>query len=233
MRSIVPLAGPDFILPDGRVKAEQSIDGFPLLRAALGTRPWANSLSSNAYSFILLDRPETRRFAFENIKTWYPESHIVFVSRTTRGAALSALAGLTGYTSTDDVVIVDLADILYFSALDVAGVFQGDANAGALALTFESDDLSYSYLETDCSGRFVKAAEKRKISNIASAGTYIFRNTSVYLRALSYSLENEGEQTFNGLHYVCPLLNGVRDHGKNVLLSSVTNVRDIKCGSGA
>ena len=40
MKVIVPLAGPDFVKPDGSVKAEISVEGLPLLRRALESRSW-------------------------------------------------------------------------------------------------------------------------------------------------------------------------------------------------
>ena len=42
MNIIVPLAGPNMILPDGSLKCCQKVNGVPLLRATLETRPWHN-----------------------------------------------------------------------------------------------------------------------------------------------------------------------------------------------
>lgn len=92
----------------------------------------------------------------------------------------------------------------------------------------------------DCAGRLVvshdmptaprllEAAEKRTISRVASAGVNFFRSISVYLRALAYSLDHEESQTYNGLFYVCPVLNGVRDQNLTVVLETVDTVLDIK-----
>lgn len=235
MQIIVPLAGPDFVRPDGSVKATQIVEGQPLLRAALESRPWAprgpGREQGAAYSFVMIDAPETRRFAAETLAAWYPDAHVVFLSRPTRGAALSALAGLTAHAADGVPVIVDLADILYDSALDPAARLAAHDNAGGIALTFDSDNPAYSYLKTDTAGAFLEAAEKRVISRHASAGTYIFADASVLLRALAHALEHEATQTFNGLFYVCPLFNGVHAQGRQVLLEPVSHVRDIKTGA--
>jgi hypothetical protein len=226
MRVVTPLAGPDFILDGGKLKAEIDIDGEPLLRRVLSSRPWANSVQE--YSFILIDTPETRAFATNALTNWYPRSSITFISSYTRGAALSALAGMATSQDIDEPVIVDLADILYASTLDPTSLFRTNANCSGIALTFKSDSSAYSYLRLDTSGSFEKAAEKKVISNHASAGTYIFRDLATYLRALAHSLENQRHQTFRDLFFVCPLFNGVKDQGKSVLLEPVTDVIDIK-----
>ncbi|WP_299694818.1 hypothetical protein [uncultured Tateyamaria sp.] len=226
MRVIVPLAGPDFIRGDGSLKALQTLNGAPLLRHVLDARVWARDVT--AYSFVLLDRPETRAFADGPLAEWYPGATVTFLSHYTRGAALSALAALPLGTDFAAPLIVDLADILYEATLDPAATLAGDPGLGGIALTFPSDNPAYSYLATDDQGRFVEAAEKRVISDNASAGTYIFRDTPTYLRALAHGLEHAETQTFRDLFFVCPLFNGVRDQGKTVALAPVENVTDIK-----
>lgn len=228
MRVIVPLAGPDFILKDGSLKAEIELNGEPLLRRVLTSRQWAKNLASRDYSFVLFDSPSTRAFAANALLDWYPDSTVTFISSYTRGAALSALAGMATLEDMDVHIIVDLADIFYESTLDPVPVFEKNSDCGSIALTFKADNPAYSYLKLDTAGLFESAAEKSVISKNASAGTYIFRDMATYLRALAYSLENQENQTFNDLFYVCPLLNGVKDQNKRVFLEPVTDVIDIK-----
>jgi hypothetical protein len=228
MRVVVPLAGPDFILRGGKLKANIKFDGKPLLRRILTSRPWAKTVASHDYSFVLFDASETRSFATDLLLDWYPDAKLTFISSYTRGAALSALAGMATGEDMDAHIIVDLADILYESNLDPKLVFQSNADCGAIGLTFHSDNPAYSYLSLDTSGCFENASEKRVISKNASAGTYIFRNLATYLRALAHNLENEHSQTFQNLFYVCPLFNGIKDIGSSVLLEPVKNVIDVK-----
>ena len=77
-------------------------------------------------------------------------------------------------------------------------------------------------------GVVVEAAEKRVISNEASAGTYGFRSGPVFLRALAHALENAATQTYRDLFFVCPLFNGVLAQSLAVATTTVSNVRDIK-----
>ena len=228
MRIIVPLAGPDFVRPDGPLKAMIRFRDEPLLLHLLKSRPWYGQVPPENYCFVLHDRPETRAFAADRLARWLPGAKAVFLSDHTRGAALSALAGAALQSDGTAPVIVDLADILYRSTLDIAGAFAAQPGSGGIALVFPSENPLYSYLRVDAEGQFAEAAEKRVISRHASAGTYIFANTPVFLRALAHALEHEETQTHRGLFFVCPLFNGVRDQGKRVLLETVTDIVDIK-----
>lgn len=226
MRVIIPLAGPDFILPDGTLKAQIDYHGKPLLRHIVDSRPWKNS--STHISFVLFDCHSTRVFASECLAEWYPKSTITFLSNYTRGAALSALAGIVMGQDHSEPITVDLADILYQSTLDPVARLAESRNIGGIALTFFSSNPAYSYLRLNSKGHVIEAAEKRVISEYASAGTYVFRNTSIYLRALAHSLENEAAYAFSGLFYICPLFNGVLHQGIDVVVEPVANVFDNK-----
>jgi len=226
MRVIVPLAGPDFILPDGMLKGQINYQGKPLLRHVIDSRPWTNS--NSPICFVLFDSLKTRAFASECLSEWYPNSSSIFLSKYSRGAALSALAGIGLGQDFSEPVIVDLADIMYKTTLDPVVCFANSHGIGGIALTFSSSNPVYSYLRLSPMGQFIEAAEKRVISEHASAGTYVFRNTAIYLRALAHSLEHESTQTFSNLFYLCPLFNGVLHQGLDVVLEPVVNVVDIK-----
>ena len=229
MRIIVPLAGPDFERADGGVKATLEIKGRPLLRRALEQRPWwtAGQAGSADLVFVLRETPASQTFAQGALRDWYPGAGIVSIGRYTRGAALSALAGIALMERTDEPICVDLADIEYVSTLNPLARF-AETQAGGIVLTFPSDNPAYSYLATDAGGRVTEAAEKRVISDTASAGTYLFRDTACYLSAVAHSLTHADAVMHRDLFFVCPLVNGLVAQGLDVLLEPVTDVADIK-----
>ncbi|WP_374321970.1 hypothetical protein [Brevundimonas sp.] len=230
MKIVVPLAGPDFELEDGSTKAELVIEGHPLLRRSLDGRPWAvlQQIVPSDYIFVLKDTAVSREFARCTLQSWYPACKTVFVSDYTQGAALSAAAGCSLTGGKDEPLIVDLADIEFQADLDINAQFSRHAELGAIALTFKSDNPAYSYLLEDADGVFLRAAEKRVISDNASAGAYIFRNPGVYFSALAHALAHPEAHIFNDLFYVCPLFNGVAAGGWVVSRENVLDIRDIK-----
>lgn len=227
---IVPLAGPDFVDENGTgtVKGLIDVDGEPLLKAALASRPWALEVKSSDYTFVLNDNEHTRKFHVDHLQNWYPGSKTVFLSSYTRGAALTSMAGASNFSSQGQHLIVDLADIIFTKKFDVIDFFKKNSSAGGLAFVFNSDNPIYSYLLASESGKFVRAKEKEVISNNASAGVYIFSSTSVFLRSIAHALDYEAQETFNRLFYVCPLFNGVSSQGMDVKLEFVAEIKDLK-----
>ncbi len=227
---VVPLAGPDFVSADGSLKALMDIgQAEPFLHATLKQRPWARGIAPSSYAFVLHDLPETRAFASDHLQAWFPGCRVVFLSHFTAGAAFSSLAGAAlQLGSHNSPVVIDLADILYSTALDPAFHFARHPEAGGLALTFQSQNPLYSYLRKNDEGNVVEAAEKRLISSEASAGTYAFRSGSVLLKALAHALENAPTQTHHDLFFVCPLFNGILAQSLTVTTTKVENVRDMK-----
>lgn len=225
---IVPLAGPDFILSDGQVKAEIPYSGMTLLQACLESRPWRalGGVDGADYVFVLKDTEVTRAFAARYLRKHYPSSRQVFLSDYTKGAAFSVLAGCS-LAKPDETLIVDLADILYESDLKSPQVLlEADTSAGAIGLTFAANSPSYSYLREE-GGIVVEAREKIVISEHASAGTYIFKDVATYLAALGW-YQAHPEYLHNGLYFICPMFNGVIANGMKVLRSDVRLIDDIK-----
>jgi hypothetical protein len=223
---VVPLAGPDFEGNDGLVKSERLVQGLPLLRRALESRAWWGEAVEQLI-FVLRDTPRSRQFARQHLTSWYPTADTVYLSAGTLGAAFSAAAGLSLIRDPDAPVIVDLCDILFDVDLDVPGAFAASAGLGGLAVTFESDRPKYSYLTFNEHGDMLAAREKVVISNVASAGVYIFRSSVVFLRALAGAVEQRETLAHNGALFVCPMLNGVKDQGLAVRAAAASNVVDV------
>ena len=124
-------------------------------------------------------------------------------------------------------LIIDLADIYYECKQNPLDLFQQDEIAG-IALTFESSLPVYSYFLFDQYDQFILSKEKEVISNNASSGTYLFRSSFVYLKALTQVLEKYEQYQYNGLMYVCPVFNGLKKAQLSVVNVPVTNVFDVK-----
>ena len=226
MHVIVPLAGPEMVRADGEILALMDFQGHAILKHALSSRPWSSSVKN--YSFVLYECEETKQFADRHLRRWYKDCSIVYLSSFSRGAAMSALAGIPLLDSFCQPVIIDLADILYSCNIDIAQSLASDKEIGGIAITFTSKSPKYSYLASDPNGRVTRAAEKEVISYDASVGTYIFRDCAVFLKAIAHAIEHESSQTYDGLFYVCPLFNGVLAQGKEVILARSDQVIDIK-----
>lgn len=229
MKVIIPLAGPDFVRPDGSVKATIDLDGLPLLRRAIESRSWwlDGHVRACDLVFVLRDDEASRAFARNFLADWYGDARTVFLSSFTRGAALTVLAGCGLIENMAEPICFDLADIMFNSAIDMDEVFS-DPAVGGVALSFPSQKPIYSYIRRDENGVVVETAEKRVISGEASAGVYFFRSVPVYLAALAHVLGNEAQYTYRDIFYICPVFNGVLKQGLNVLSLPVQDILDVK-----
>lgn len=222
MINIIPLAGPDFVIEAGLTKAEQDFKGNPMLKSILYNRKWFDI--NHEFIFVFLDGLEQRRFFSEKAKAWFPKSNAVFITKPSSGAALSALCGCSIVSNKKLPIIFDLADIDYSSNLTSDKIIQIFNNNDAISLNFVSSNPAYSYLKYR-DDIFLEAKEKKVISNIASAGTYIYKDFFTYNRALN-DVINTNKYKYNNLDYICPIYNGVKS--KKIYSEIVTEVQDIK-----
>ena len=230
MLCVIPLAGPEFVRNDGITKPEYPVDGQPLLRKVLESRPWwvSGELSDSGLIFVLRDIPEAHVFHERKIRSWYPKSRNVFLGDFAYGAALSTLAGVAQVAEVEDVICVDLVDILYEFTGSPTQFFNRQEDLGGMVPVFLSESAEYSYLELNSDGYALRAAEKKVISKHASAGTYFFRNPAVLLSALALSLKHRDQVMHNNLFYVCPIMNGIIMNSLQVFCPIVKHVVPIK-----
>ncbi|HEY1837327.1 MAG TPA: hypothetical protein VGG36_06700 [Rhizomicrobium sp.] len=227
MQCIVPLAGPQLTHPQYGLIVKYPVDGAPLLRRTLETRPWWGRLQPRDLIFVLREGEELGEMRAA-VSAWFPNCRVVVLSQLTKGALLSALAGTAAVTALDEPLIVDLADILYDADVDIEGRFAAEPSAGALVTYFDADDACYSYFTFAADGSVDFAAEKKTISRHASAGTYIFRTTAHFVAAAGRSLlEAREELTFGGALFVCPCINSIVRNGGRVLPIATRDVRSV------
>jgi hypothetical protein len=229
MQCVVPLAGPQLTHPEHGLIIKYPVDGVPLLKRTLETRPWwiAGRLRARDLVFVLREGNELPEIR-DAVTDWFPNCRIVTLAHLTKGALLSVLAGAAAITALDEPLIVDLADILYDADIDIEELFAADASTGAIATHFDADDACYSYFTFATDGSIAFAAEKKVISRHASAGTYIFRTPGHFIAAAGRSLvESRDELTVGRSVFVCPALNSVVRQGLRVLPVCARNVRSV------
>ncbi|QPC42251.1 hypothetical protein HW532_05760 [Kaustia mangrovi] len=215
---IVPLAGPDVVQPGGRIKPLSEVEGMPLVERAITSRRWWREglVNSSGLIFVLRsDLPETAVID-RVLQTRFPGCRTVRLGGLTRGALLSAMAGSALVDRFDTPLCIDLVDILYEIDPGPVAAFLSDPGADGLVPWFRASEPSYSYLVTDDAGHVTETAEKRVISQRASAGTYFFRNAAVFLKAAAWSMTATRDGPNGGPVFVCPAYNGLIEAGGRI-----------------
>jgi dTDP-glucose pyrophosphorylase len=224
MYCIIPLAGPDFIMPDGTLRPLYPVNNKPLLIEALNSREWVKSgeLKSTNMIFVLRATEKTTYFN-EFLKKEFSGCKVVAISHLTSGALLSALAGGSQITNFKIPVCIDLVDILYTCNFSPAKCFDEMSDLAGVIPYFISDNEKFSYLEIK-DGFVTRTIEKVKISGYASAGTYFFKDLPTFLDSISGSLRLESEVTYKEMFFLCPAYNALIQSGRQVKAFEVQNV---------
>ncbi len=220
MKCIVPLAGPDLISDRYGLRPLVDVGGAPLLKRTIGERAWAVGASSEDYVFVVRDVGGLEPLTSYIAGAW-PGARVVKLSTLTGGAMLSALAG-AAYSERNQPIVIDLADMM-FRGEGCLPKADWDAGVGGIVPCFKADDPAYSYVRRR-SGEVVETAEKRVISNEASAGVYAFSDPGTFLAAAAHSMKHYDTLVHGGMLFVCPMMNGVLAQGMRVLAPSAGTV---------
>ncbi len=223
MLCVVPLAGPDFYDPAYGAKPFVKVDGGTLIEATLGRRAWllSGDLQPSDIVFILRSTAVTET-ARSRLDQLFPGSRSVCLSSPTGGALLSALAGAAFAGRGEGTFLVDLADLGFDATADLSRRLMRPV-AGFIPW-FRSSDPAFSYMGLD-DDRVIETAEKRVISDAASAGVYSFATVSHFLAAAGGCLADPSAFLVNGAFYICPAYNVLISQGRRIEAGEVHNVK--------
>lgn len=195
--------------------------GVPLFQRAI------NSVAIDGiemkYSFIVRQEHIDNQHIDELIKEKQPDASVFSVLKTTRGAVETCLVAEEAIHDEDAIVVMD-CDLEFRSAeynklvAKALSVPASEADGGAL-VSFESDNLRYSYALTDSQGRVIRTAEKEPISSHALCGAYFFGSGKDFKRIAHRLLDDgtHGKAEF----YVSLLYNYLLAEGKIVRLATM------------
>lgn len=133
-----------------------------------------------------------------------PGALVYTVNGDTAGAACTALLGVEHINSDDPLIIVNGDQLLDVDLAQVVEGFEQRGLDGGI-LVFEGVHPRWSFVKCGPDGLVVEAAEKRPISNLATAGFYYFRKGCDFVAAAMDMIRKDAE--VGGLFYVCPAFN--------------------------
>ena len=152
------------------------------------------------------------------IRLILPESHIMIVEGETAGAALTSLLAIEYLDEKESLVLVNGDQLLDYDENELVKFFvKSDADAGVFV--FNSFHPRWSYVRTDKDGLVIEAAEKRPISNQATAGFYYYKKTFEYIESVKRMILKGGD--VDGLYYICPVFNEMILEQKKILTYSI------------
>jgi NDP-sugar pyrophosphorylase family protein len=166
--------------------------GIPLFIRAI------NSVKVDGYQMkysLIVRQEHIDEYAIDQqIKAILPDANVFSVLKTTRGAVETCLVAESAIADDDAVVVMDCD--LEFSSEEYTNIIREElrkknASGGAL-VSFKSDLPKYSYAEVDETGRVIRTAEKKVISNNALCGAYFFSSGKEF-KQVAHQLIGEAE----------------------------------------
>lgn len=215
---VIPLAGPDFYSATNGIRPFSVLRESTLIESVLEMRPWMRNFDASTGSelvFVLREEGAHTAECRGRLFAIWPDAKFATVSVLTRGALFSAIVGASICKRPENHLVVDLADILFESDINVSRLFADEPELQAVVPVFTADSDKFSYLEID-GDRVLRAREKEVISTHASAGVYIFRNSGALLRSAAWSLKYPEIGAVRGSYFVCPAVNGLIGEGARV-----------------
>ena len=177
------------------------IHGLPLVeRVIAGLKPLRDA---NRFVFMVPDEEQRQYHTGEVIRLLLPGAVVLSV-RETAGAACTALLAVDELDRDQPLLIVN-GDQIVEADLQaaVAGFQERDLDGGIIV--FEAVHPRWSYVRCDETGLVVEAAEKRPISNLATAGIYYYGRASDFLDAAIAMIKKDAH--VGGRFYICPTYN--------------------------
>jgi NDP-sugar pyrophosphorylase family protein len=215
MKVIIPLAGKDERFEKyGDVKPLIDIIGKPLIKHCMDSLSFFKK--RHDIHFIVLKEHNDKYNTGERLKKLFENEHNVNVfiqEKPVEGAACTVLQ-LKEEINNNEPLVIYLADI-YFEADLADGLKQ---NASGIVPCFKSNNPKYSYLKLknpeNLNSEAIEVAEKKVISDNASAGFYYFSKGEDFVWAAEEMIRKN--LRVNNMFYICPVYQQLVESGKIV-----------------
>ena len=152
----------------------------------------------------------------------HPKAKFISTKDSTQGAACTALLAAEQINNDKELLILGVNEYIDADFKIIIDSFrQRQLDSGIL--TFNSIHPRYAYVKTGADGLVRKAAEKRPISNIATASFYWYRHGKDFVEAAKDVIRKN--DNVNGLYYIAPTINQLLLKQKRVGIEMIESDR--------
>lgn len=137
----------------------------------------------------------------------------------TEGAACTALLASRFINDENELVIANGDQYLEYRLDDFVGKAR-EKNADGEILTFPSSHPKWSYARVDENNQVTEVAEKKVISEHATAGIYYFKHGADFVKAAQNMIHKDIRH--NGEFYICPVYNELILANKKVFINEIS-----------
>lgn len=219
LRIVIPMAGEGkrfieagFSFPKPLI----DIQGKPMIQWVV-----ENINADATFIFVVLKEHLEKYNLNYLLKLIAPRCEIVALDKPTQGAALSVLEASHLFNDEYPVAIVNSDQVIEWNSNEFFYAMAADECDGGI-VTFESTHPKWSFVKTGEDGFIAEVAEKKPISNQATAGVYYFKRGSDFVK---YANQMIGlDIRTHGEFYICPVYNELLKDKKKVRAFPVQKV---------
>ncbi len=179
------------------------IAGKPLVQHVI--ERLAPLVQTGARLIFLIRHDDNLRYHISSVvKLLSPAAEVREVRGETSGAACSALLAVDLIGNPEPLIIINGDQLIEGDLPAIVRDFTDRKLDGGIAV-FPDVHPRWSFVKCDAHGAVIEAAEKRPISNLATAGFYYFASGQEFVSAAQAMILKDA--AVNGLFYVCPVYN--------------------------
>ena len=168
---------------------------------------------------FMIRKDDNQKFHLANIiKLLVPEAVIVEVVGETAGAACTALLGIEYIDDHNPLLIINGDQLIDVDCLELLEkIHKTKCDAGTVV--FQSVHPRWSYVKLDSNNNVLEAAEKKPISNNATAGFYYFEKGGEFIKFAQRMIFKDAST--NNLFFVCPIFNEMILEQKKIVVTKI------------
>jgi len=149
----------------------------------------------------------------DTLSNFCPNSEIIQIDGITEGAACTTLLAKQYVDNNEPLIIANSDQFLEWNS-DEYMYSCSTSNIDANILTFKATHPKWSFVKLNEMGHVTEVAEKRPISDVATAGIYYWRRGSDYVKYAEQMIEKNIR--VNNEFYVAPVFNEAIGDGKKI-----------------
>ena len=177
---------------------------------------------SNSELIFIVRKEDVAEFSIDSYlkKQFGENTKIVIANEPTDGSVCSCLLA-RDLIDNDKPLAIHCSDVFFEPKFSFDKI-KSDKSWDGCILTFKSNSVNYSYSSVDEEGYIKEVAEKKVISDQASAGIYVFKKGSDFVKAADEMIKNN-LKTKNEF-YLAPIYNICIKNGLKIIAEEVDKI---------
>lgn len=181
------------------------VNGKPMVKLVV------ESMNIDAHFIYIVQKNHRLDYPLDDILSFTPNFSIVEVDGLTEGAACSVLASKELINNDNPLIIMNSDQLIIWDSNDFMGAVK---NYDGAIMCFEAYDSKWSFARVNDDNLITEVAEKKPISNKATAGIYYWKHGSDFVKSAEQMIEKNIR--VNNEFYVCPVYNEAIGNGLQI-----------------